>query len=137
VKSERVKLLYVRFCYRLGAVLDALLAFGLARYVVCGKLIYVGYPPATSETTFMARQAIPLLMGWTFLLIWGDRKPVERRPILLLTALPVVWVGVLFDAFLLIRGNTISSLANSWPPFVVAVLFTVAYVVSGSLDPTA
>ena len=30
------------------------------------------------------------MIGWTFLLIWADRSPVERKGILLLTAFPVV-----------------------------------------------
>ncbi|MFC1496069.1 hypothetical protein ACFL52_01490 [Candidatus Margulisiibacteriota bacterium] len=32
-----------------------------------------------------------LMLGWTVLLIWADRKPLERKGILLLTVFPVVF----------------------------------------------
>lgn len=35
-------------------------------------------------------QACALMWGWTFLLIWADRKPLERRGVILLTVFPVV-----------------------------------------------
>ena len=31
-----------------------------------------------------------LMFGWTALLLWADRAPVERRDVLLLTVFPVV-----------------------------------------------
>jgi hypothetical protein len=31
-----------------------------------------------------------LMAGWTSLLLWADRKPAERRGVILLTAVPVV-----------------------------------------------
>ncbi|MBY9016647.1 MAG: hypothetical protein KGD68_13220, partial [Candidatus Lokiarchaeota archaeon] len=35
-----------------------------------------------------------LMLGWTILLIWADRNPIERKDVLLLTAIPVV-VGIM------------------------------------------
>lgn len=34
--------------------------------------------------------AASLMLGWTFLLIWADRRPVERKGVLLLTVFPVI-----------------------------------------------
>jgi len=34
--------------------------------------------------------AAALMLAWTVLLIWGDRKPVERRGVLLLTVFPLI-----------------------------------------------
>lgn len=34
--------------------------------------------------------ASALMFGWTALLVWGSRRPVERRGILLLTVCPVI-----------------------------------------------
>ena len=40
----------------------------------------------SNETTiFMFGQVADLMFGWTFLLIWADRDPVNRRKVLLLT----------------------------------------------------
>lgn len=34
--------------------------------------------------------AASLMLGWTFLLIWADQKPFERKGVLLLTIFPVI-----------------------------------------------
>jgi hypothetical protein len=34
--------------------------------------------------------AAALMLAWTVLLIWADRKPVERRGVLLLTLFPLI-----------------------------------------------
>jgi len=43
-----------------------------------------------SEFRYSMGLAASLMLGWTFLLIWCDRKPVERKGILLLTIFPVI-----------------------------------------------
>lgn len=35
-----------------------------------------------------------LMIGWTFLLVWADRRPMERKGVLLLTAFPLI-TGIL------------------------------------------
>jgi hypothetical protein len=32
----------------------------------------------------------PLMAGWTVLLLWADRRPVERKDVVAMTAVPVV-----------------------------------------------
>lgn len=44
----------------------------------------------TAEFKYAMRYGAPLMIGWTVLLFWADRKPVERKDILLITAFPVV-----------------------------------------------
>lgn len=36
-----------------------------------------------------------LMLGWTVLLIWADRKPIERKDVLVITSIPVI-VGITF-----------------------------------------
>lgn len=43
---------------------------------------------------------------WTVLLIWGDRKPIERRLILLFTAFPVVFGLFIGELVLFLQGFT-------------------------------
>ena len=38
--------------------------------------------------------AASLVFAWTFLLIWADRKPIERRDMFLLTLMPVVGLQI-------------------------------------------
>jgi hypothetical protein len=45
---------------------------------------------AGPEFTYAMRTGAPLMAGWTVLLIWADRKPLERRGVLPITVLPVI-----------------------------------------------
>jgi len=40
---------------------------------------------ADAEFTYAMRYGAPLMVGWTGLLFWAERKPVERRDVLLIT----------------------------------------------------
>ncbi len=43
-----------------------------------------------------------LMLGWTILLLWADRKPIERKFILLLTFFPVItsfFTLMIFDLY--------------------------------------
>ena len=43
-----------------------------------------------SQTRLIMGIGGSLLTGWTFLLLWAVREPIERRAVILLTAFPVV-----------------------------------------------
>jgi len=45
----------------------------------------------TAEYLYMSRIAASLMLGWTFLLFWAVLKPIERRRVLLLTVIPVMF----------------------------------------------
>lgn len=85
------KVLWLRIAYWTGAVIDAaavlaMLVPDLNRiFVLDGADIAVGV-----EYHFAMAYGAALMAGWTVLLIWADRKPVERRGVLLITAFPVV-----------------------------------------------
>jgi hypothetical protein len=71
---------WLRTSYRVGAVADAVAAVSLI------------IPGRTGEIEFRYAMGVAaaLMLSWTALLIWGDRRPVERRGILLLTAFPLI-----------------------------------------------
>lgn len=88
---------WLRISYWAGAIVD-LLAFL--------EMLFPGALPAAlgetgPEINMEFRLALafgaPLMIGWTVLLLWADRKPMERRGVLAITLCPVL-VG------LLIRG---------------------------------
>jgi hypothetical protein len=47
-------------------------------------------PAYGTEYRYALGLAASLMMGWTFLLLWADRRPLERKGVVLLTAFPVV-----------------------------------------------
>ena len=71
---------WLRTSYWVGAVADA--AAGVAILI----------PGMMGETGFRYPMglAAALMFGWTALLIWADRKPVERKGVLLITIFPVI-----------------------------------------------
>ncbi len=48
------------------------------------------------------------MLGWVALLIWADRKPVERKDILLLTIFPVI-TGLLITTVVAFTASFIST----------------------------
>jgi len=79
-----------------------------------------------------------LMAGWTCLLIWADRKPVERRGVLLLTIVPVIAGLRLSEIYLFVYGYvTVADMIPSWIMGVLTLaLFIFSYVKSASLVKT-
>ena len=84
------RLYFVKLAYWLGIGADALWAVALFIPPLFGILI--GRPDF--EPDLQSRSVMwiagSLMIGWTLLLFWAIRKPVERRVVILLTAIPVV-----------------------------------------------
>jgi len=80
----------LRFCYWLGAIVD--LAAGVQ--MLCPPLFAFGmglgaFHPGADYRYAMGMGA-SLMFGWTALLLWADRKPIERMGVLPLTVAPVI-----------------------------------------------
>ena len=83
------KIKWLRISYWIGAIADIMvgvaaflpglrqLVWGLDMPIQGAGLIFVGYFGAVA-------------FAWAFLLLWADRKPLERRGIALITIFPVV-----------------------------------------------
>ncbi|HBE77967.1 MAG TPA: hypothetical protein DDW65_09345 [Firmicutes bacterium] len=85
---------WLRLSYWIGAILDAKAAL----IVILPKLVpqlysaITGQPVldvASSGIFFRPFDAL-MVFAWTCLLLWADRKPLERKGVLLLTIVPVL-----------------------------------------------
>lgn len=74
------KINWLRTSYWLGAIGDGVLAIRMLMPDAMGEADF-RYAMGTSAA---------LMFGWTCLLIWADRRPVERKGILLLTIFPTI-----------------------------------------------
>lgn len=95
---------WLRLSYWTGALVDGLAFFEM---LFPGALqIALGEVAPKPDIEFRLAQAFgaPLMIGWTVLLLWADRKPLERRGVLVITVVPVL-LG------LLIRG-TVGAMAG-------------------------
>ena len=129
------RILWLRISYWVGAILDGLWVIPML-FPAFGAIIY-GIENFNFGGDFQYALAVgaALMLGWTFLLIWADRKPVERRGVLLLTIFPVK-VGLdLANIYLFMYGFvTVKGMIPSWiVSFLLYVLFIYSYVNSRSL----
>lgn len=102
VMKNKYKLLLIRIAYWWGAIGDALLAIEMffsalmgvqSPFTGLGLTIIGGV-----QYQYAMCLAATFMFGWTFLLIWADRKPIERKDIILLT-LPII-VGIQISTIL-------------------------------------
>ena len=79
---------WLRISYIAGAVADALIG------------ILMLMPARMGETEFRYPMGLgaALMFGWTALLLWANRKPMERKGVLILTIFPVI-TGLLLTGF--------------------------------------
>lgn len=83
---------WLRRSYWAGAVVDAL---ATANWLSTGRVpepaaIRPTLDARSPELTYGLRCAAALMAGWTGLLLWADRKPVDRRGVLPMTIFPVI-----------------------------------------------
>lgn len=95
---------WLRISYWAGAVTDFLAALGMIFPDLGGALYGLrGFTPG-SDYLYAMDTAAALMLGWAALLLWADRRPVERRGILVLTASPVI-VGLAIGEILAVRNG--------------------------------
>jgi len=126
MKTSAIAWLHVS--YWAGAILD-LLAFLImvfpALFAWNNKLI--DFHPDVVYRYAMGMGA-PLMLGWTILLLWADRKPIERKDILLIALLVIVG-EVVTEIFGVTTGFiTSSAMLLTWIlQLVLSALFIFSY----------
>ena len=107
-------ILWLRVSYWAGAVLDLLAGLTMlfpALFAVNNRLS--SFYPAPDYRYAMGMGA-PLMLAWTVLLLWADRKPLERKGLLPITLLVVV--GEVINEIVAARTGYISvgALIPTW-----------------------
>ena len=127
-------ILWLRISYWAGAVLDVLAALVM---LFPSLFVAVNQPAnfrADTPYRYAMGMGVPLMIGWTVLLIWSDRKPVERKGIL-----PITLIVVAGEVAIQIWGISTGflSLTALLPTFVMQAflvsLFMFSYVYAGNL----
>ena len=75
------------------------------------------------------------MFGWTFLLIWADRDPVNRKGILLLTIFVISGMFLTSGYIMWIGVVPVSNMMGLvvWQ-VVLSVIFAAGYVTAGNLE---
>jgi len=133
VKAQGKKLFLVKLPYWLGIGADALWAVGLFFPQVFG--ILAGNPDFNPDLQVRLIMGVggSLMSGWTFLLVWAVRKPIERRMIGLITAFPVVFGLFIVTLIGFVNGNT----GNIWILIKTVILFSsmvASYIIASRME---
>ena len=122
------KILFLRISYWAGAILDVI-AFLIMLFPSLLALNngLTNFNPGMDYRYAMGMGA-PLMLGWTVLLLWADRKPMERKSILLVTFL-VVLGEVATEIFGVVTGFiAIPAMLLTWViQLIVSGLFIFSY----------
>ena len=132
-------ILLLRLSYWAGAIIDIIVGIAMIYPPFFAMMEgFVSFTPGVDYTFAMGLGA-PLMFGWTILLLWGDRKPVERKGILLITVFPVIsgiylnrLIG-LSTGFVSLEGSLISLII----PIFLVILFLGSYVYSERVSPSS
>lgn len=83
------KTILLRISYWFGAIFDGILVIPMLFPRIGGAMFGIeGFEPG-NEYRYAMMIGASLMLGWTILLIWADRKPIERKGILALT-IPII-----------------------------------------------
>ncbi len=131
--NDQKRMFLINLAYWMGIGADALWAVGLFSPQVFA--ILTGNPDFDPDlqTRLIMGMGGSLMTGWTLLLIWAVRKPIERRVVILLTAYPVVF-GMFIAAFVGFWNGNTSGIWIIIKSIVLMISMTASYVLSGKTD---
>jgi hypothetical protein len=118
----------VRASYRIGAVTDAVAALQM---LVPALFAWANEPPTFApgaDYRFAMGMGASLMLGWTVLLLWADRRPIERRGVLLITIVPVI-VGLALNEAVAVRAGFLP-LRTQVPIWALQVALTALFAYS-------
>lgn len=121
----------LRVSYWIGACADLIVGIAMVYPKFLALVLRLEEPPSSIETRCALGIGASLMFGWTALLLWADRKPLERKGVLVLTV--AVILGLSFTILYGFLGGYIppASAVSVWifQAFLI-VLFLLAYSLS-------
>jgi hypothetical protein len=93
------KVILLRISYWFGAVLDGFMVIPMLFPRIGGAMFGIDHFDPGDDYKYAMMIGASLMLGWTVLLVWADRKPIERKEIILITVIPVIMGMILAGAF--------------------------------------
>ena len=106
--NDKKRMFLIKLPYWLGIGADALWVVALFFPQVFAILTGTPTFNPDSQTILFMRIGGILMTGWTVLLLWAVRKPIERRGVILITAFPVVFGLFIVTLNEFIKGSSTS-----------------------------
>lgn len=133
--EDRIR--WLRISYWTGAVIDGLAALQLLvpnLFAATNRL--PDFHPGIAYT-YASGMAASLMLGWTMLLLWANRKPLERKGVLVITIVPVILGLVVTEVWATWSGFlVVSALVPVWILQVALIaLFAFSYLHAKEVEP--
>jgi hypothetical protein len=96
--------LWLRVCYWFGAIADLVNGIVMLVPTLSRSMFGLSEVDVGMGYKYALWMGAPLMLGWALLLVWADRKPVERKGVLLLTLFPVIFGLILAAVFAVTSG---------------------------------
>jgi hypothetical protein len=116
----------LRLCFWAGAIADA----GSAVEMLSTRAFRLAYSVPDfspgSDYRFAMGMGASLMVGWTVLLLWADRAPLQRKGVLVITVVPVI-LGLVANEVVALRHGFIP-LGALAPVWALQVLLSAAFM---------
>jgi hypothetical protein len=123
------KTILLRISYWVGAVFDGAMVIPMLFPSVGGAMFGIDNFTPGIEYQYAMMIGASLMLGWTVLLIWADQKPLERKGIILITAIPVV-IGMVLAGFFAVNVGMVrvERMIPTWIfQTILLILFSYSY----------
>jgi len=135
--SMKKRMRWLRISYWTGAVVDGLAALQL---LVPGLFAATNRLPDFHPSLaygYTAGMAASLMLGWTCLLLWANRRPLERKGVLVITIVPVILGLVVTEIWAVWSGFiALGALVPTWIlQAALIALFTYSYLHAPGSEP--
>lgn len=133
------EILFLRICYWIGAIMDALAGIEMLCSAFLGNISpFTGLGLTVeggSEYRYAMAIAGTFMIVWTLLLLWADRKPIERRGLLVIL-IPVL-LGIQLSeilGFSLGILNLFNLILNSVLRIILLIFIILSYLYSKHIE---
>lgn len=132
VKIMNKQIKWLKVAFLLGIITDALALVPML-YPPMAKNMW-GFDQFNSSYFFAMGYGASLMAGWTLLLIWAYKKPLERRFIALLTIIVIIGL-IITEIYTIAMGTiTINKMIPTWVFQIVLIgLFSYSYSITNRI----
>jgi hypothetical protein len=122
------KIFWLRLSYWIGAIIDGFVAIQMLLPDFWASFNSIASHRASSELNFALGVGASLMFGWTILLLWADRKPMERKGILLITVIPAITGLMLNNVVSIISG--LKTVQSTLPVLIIQLALVALFIFS-------
>lgn len=122
------KINLLRISFWTGAVVDGLVGISMLFPSFWNTFNRLNSLDSTYVLNYALWFGAPLMLGWTVLLLWADRKPLERKVILIITVFPVI-LGLMANNIFAMTSHLVN-FENIAPKLAIQVILVVLFLFS-------